>query len=136
MKSKAIEVIVRTVIVDRDKILLCRQKGSSHYFLPGGHIEFGETIIDAIRREIEEELGTIPRKPQFLGVVENRYRKEAEWSHEINFVYKVGLAKKGDRSLEDHIEFAWLKKEKLQKEKIWPLQLKKRLLVWIKSGKF
>lgn len=39
------------------KVLLAQAIGEKNTFLPGGHIEFGESAKDALVREIEEELG-------------------------------------------------------------------------------
>lgn len=44
------------VINDQGKILVVSQKGDS-YSLPKGHVEAGEEMIDAARREITEESG-------------------------------------------------------------------------------
>jgi ADP-ribose pyrophosphatase YjhB (NUDIX family) len=48
-----IEAIARALIVDKDagKVLLCSSKDKSHYFLPGGHIEFAEPVHFALARE-------------------------------------------------------------------------------------
>lgn len=34
--------------------------------LPGGHVEFGESLDAALVREIDEELAVVPRKRRFL----------------------------------------------------------------------
>lgn len=39
------------------KILVIREHGATTYKLPGGHIELGETIEDAVIREVFEETG-------------------------------------------------------------------------------
>lgn len=55
-----------TEVVTRVKILLINSKneillGYSHneYQFPGGHVEEGETLIQAVKREIKEEIGII-----------------------------------------------------------------------------
>ena len=52
-----IETIARGVCIQNGKVLLCRAKGGSTSYLPGGHIEFGETGRQALVREIKEEMG-------------------------------------------------------------------------------
>lgn len=46
----------------RDGILLCRhdKKGRDVWLLPGGGVHSGETLMDAIEREIREEVGIEP----------------------------------------------------------------------------
>ncbi len=53
------EPTVGALIVDQQgKILLARSyKWFDKYTLPGGHIEFGESMVDAVRREVKEEVG-------------------------------------------------------------------------------
>lgn len=131
-----IEIIVRAVILHRNKILLCKEKKGSHYFLPGGHIEFGEPLKKALLREIKEELSAVVKKADFLGIVENFFRRARNKIHEINFVYFVSLRKLKDKTTENHIDFHWIDTKSVSKEKLLPVKLKKRLISWIKTGKF
>lgn len=58
--------LVAGLVRRNNRVLLChRRLDRTHYpdvwDLPGGHIEKGESMIDALVRELEEELGIIPR---------------------------------------------------------------------------
>ena len=46
----------RAVVIDRDRVLLVQDPDESH-IIPGGRLEPGETIEDAMRREVIEESG-------------------------------------------------------------------------------
>ena len=43
----------------RDRILLCRHEkpGKEYWLLPGGGVNSGESLVDALRRELAEEVG-------------------------------------------------------------------------------
>ena len=51
----------------------------------GGHVDFGEEIADALRREVREELGVEDFTPEFL----LRYVFESERERELVHVYKT-----------------------------------------------
>lgn len=52
---------------DEGKILLTRShKWHNKYTLPGGHIELGETMMDAVKREVREETGLDVEVVEFL----------------------------------------------------------------------
>ncbi|MCQ2390360.1 MAG: NUDIX domain-containing protein [Kiritimatiellae bacterium] len=103
-----IETIARGVCWREGKLLLCRAKGGKTTYLPGGHIEFGETGRQALLREIEEELGVKAEAGAFLGVVENQFEQHGKPHAEINLVYelKIPVAAKV-AAQEDWIEFEW-----------------------------
>lgn len=106
-----IETIARGVCVKDGKILLCRAKGGKSTYLPGGHIEFGETGRAALVREVKEELGVDASAGAFLGALENSFMQNGKPHAEINLVYALELAEGTDagdlKSQEDWIEFAW-----------------------------
>lgn len=106
-----IETIARGVCVKDGKLLLCRAKGGKSTYLPGGHIEFGETGREALVREVEEELGVASSAGEFLGALENSFVQNGKPHAEINLVYRLELAgveSAGDPvSREDWIEFVW-----------------------------
>jgi ADP-ribose pyrophosphatase YjhB (NUDIX family) len=50
---------VSAVLRWRDRILLCRHEkpGKEYWLLPGGGVETGESLVDALHRELGEEIG-------------------------------------------------------------------------------
>lgn len=55
--------------------------------LIGGGVEFGETHLEAIRREVDEELGARILDLRLLTVLESIFRVDGEPGHEIVFLY-------------------------------------------------
>jgi nucleoside triphosphatase len=46
------------IVNDEGKILLAKShKWYDKYTLPGGHVEVGESMVDALQREVKEEVG-------------------------------------------------------------------------------
>ena len=118
-----IETIARGVCVRDGKLLLCRAKGGSSTYLPGGHIEFGETGRQALVREVKEELGVESSTGAFLGVVENSFLQHGKPHAEINLVYELRLGN-GElpplQSQEDWIEFEWCDLNRLDEANLLP----------------
>jgi ADP-ribose pyrophosphatase YjhB (NUDIX family) len=55
-------VTVRAIIIDRGELLMVQHIGTSGYYaLPGGHLEPGERLTDAMVRELKEETGVTAR---------------------------------------------------------------------------
>ena len=67
------EVAVGAVVRRGDELLLIRRAqgpGIGQWSLPGGRVEFGETLVDAAAREVLEETGLVISVGRFLGWVE------------------------------------------------------------------
>ena len=61
---------VSAILRWQGRVLLCRQEkpGKEYWLLPGGGVDSGETLIEALRRELREELG-VEADVQFEGPV-------------------------------------------------------------------
>ena len=66
------EVRVTGVLVDDGQLLLVRQRVSSErgWSLPGGRVERGETLRDALIREMREETGLVVSVQRLLYVAD------------------------------------------------------------------
>ena len=69
-KTENVELTVLCLIEDGDKILLQNRvkKDWQGYALPGGHVEPGESFVDAVIREMKEETGLTVIEPGLVGV--------------------------------------------------------------------
>ena len=67
-------------------------KKETFYRPLGGTIEFGERAIDAVRRELAEEIEATVTSAELLGVLENRFTYQGQPGHEIDFVFEVTVS--------------------------------------------
>jgi 8-oxo-dGTP diphosphatase len=81
--------LARGIFLKDNKVLLAQASGHTNTFLPGGHIEFGESAKVALKREIEEELGISCTVGSFLGLVEHKWEKQGMLHCEVNQVFEV-----------------------------------------------
>lgn len=57
MSDHNIQIRLRMVIIKEGKLLTSYTKKYDFYFYVGGHMEYGETILEGCKREIIEECG-------------------------------------------------------------------------------
>ncbi|OBC15805.1 DNA mismatch repair protein MutT [Mycobacterium sp. 852013-50091_SCH5140682] len=53
-----LHIVAAVVLDERNRVLVVRKRGTSKFMQPGGKIEHGEEPLQALAREVAEELGT------------------------------------------------------------------------------
>lgn len=110
-------------------------KGGLDYALPGGHLEFGETLASCMSREFYEESGLNVEAEKLVYVHENFYTLRGIVTHEIGFYFLVDLNSEfptPDRdgyipSREPHIRIRLLPLDRLRSVSLMPSFLRDHL---------
>jgi 8-oxo-dGTP diphosphatase len=88
------------------------------YELPGGHINFGEDIVEGLRREVYEELGmTLKIGDPFAAFT---YQNLIKGSHSIEVIYFAQFVEPLDHikiNPEDHTTFDWFTRAEVVENK-------------------
>ncbi|MDZ7673070.1 MAG: NUDIX domain-containing protein [Halanaerobiales bacterium] len=81
------EATVGAVILNsNNKVLICKSnKWNQKYVIPGGHIEAGEKMEEALRREVREETGLEIYNIKLLGISESIYSKS--FKNQKHFIF-------------------------------------------------
>ncbi len=108
---------------EKGELLLTRQpRWKNQWLIPGGKIEYGESIEQAIKREVKEEVNLDIKNIKFFKFVELLKTKERPLLHQIvnQFVAEV---ESGEVKLdEEGSEYGWRLPEEWLKEKdVYPL---------------
>lgn len=134
----SIELLSRGALTHDGKLLLTYNKKKKHMFLPGGHIEFGESAIAALIREIQEETGMTVKVNEFLAAVEHQWQGTKHQHCELNLIFHVMStalsSRKAPESREPNIEFLWHPLNELSSINLQPAILRKELPKWLDEG--
>lgn len=102
------EVCVGAVVVDAGDILVVRRgrgRAAGEWSVPGGRVEAGETLAEAVVRELAEETGLEGVCDDFVGWVE---RIDAE-AHYVILDFRVTvLERRAPIAGDDAAEAAWV----------------------------
>ncbi len=131
MSESRPEIIARGMLVEHGRVLVCRNLDQGYAYLPGGHIDPGETADEALAREFMEECGiaiTVGHAALVAEVVTGPTDGDL---HEYNLVFHVERRGEGPiESLEPGIGFEWLDLAGVVDADLRPVSIK----AWLASG--
>lgn len=78
---------VAGLIIKENKLLTVQICNNGFYCLPGGHVHLGESSLEAIKREMEEEVNLTCKKATLLALVENFFMGKGKKFHEVCYFY-------------------------------------------------
>jgi nucleoside triphosphatase len=118
MKKYPEPIVGALIVNDNGEILVIRSpKWESDYSISGGHVELGETIEDAVKREVKEEVGLDIKLKEVLFVQEAIYPKEFHKKKHFIFLECVCRTKSSEIKMDDReiTGYLWIKPEKALK---------------------
>ena len=74
--STSFRIAVSALIFDEGRVLLAHRRDIDWLNLPGGGMEVGETVDEALRREVAEETGLEVEVEQLVGVYSKPQKQE------------------------------------------------------------
>ena len=94
---------VRVLLVKNGKVLLVQHIYEDEWYLPGGLVERGETLEEAVRREAKEEVGAVIADLRLFGVYTNFTQG---WYDYISVFISEDFLLEGDSDHEiEHLSF-------------------------------
>jgi nucleoside triphosphatase len=100
------------IINPKGEVLLCHSRKWKDYFtIPGGHIELGERIEEALKREVKEEVGLDVEPVKLLLMQEAIYSEEFHKRRHFIFLDYLCNATRDDARV-DNVEiqsYIWVK---------------------------
>ena len=114
-RTESVELTVLCLIYDKDRYLLQDRvkEDWKGYTFPGGHVEAGESIVDAVVREMREETGLTVLNPKLCGVKQF----PADEGRYIVFLFCADQFE-GELVSSEEGEMHWVRKEDLSQVRL------------------
>jgi 8-oxo-dGTP diphosphatase len=105
------------IILENGRVLMLKRAVFpfvGYWELPGGHVEYGETVEDANKREMKEELGVSVSIKKLFGVYSNL--KSDPRHHAVSVIYLLKAPKGKIKLSREDSEFAYFSLKKLPRK--------------------
>lgn len=129
-KVKEFGVAAKAVVFNDQGDYLVLRKSSSEdinpntYDLPGGRVEFGEKLDEAVIREVKEETGLVIKPLQIFNAW--TFIKDSNFQLTgIDFIAR--LVEGGEKLSSEHDEVLWINSKDIQKRSDFPEWLSKTI---------
>ena len=137
--NKKAVFVSRAIIIVEDSLLVCESPDKSYYYLPGGHVEFCESVKDALLREIEEETKETGKIIKYLGYIECNFLYENDNIFELGHYFLAEIPKikypETPAAYEKGLTFKWMNINDITSSNIKPNILKSYLPEYINGNK-
>ena len=112
-------IVTTGILRDKELLLIIKRNENDVLYpgaweFPGGHLEKGETLKEALKRELEEEIGFVH---EFELLITNYYDEIKEKNGllihniEIDFIIDVDSSKIKVKLSDEHCDYKWVTKD-------------------------
>jgi 8-oxo-dGTP diphosphatase len=134
--KKTIRAAVKAIIIQNEKLLVLKKSDEFGYFytLPGGGVEHGENLEEAVTRECKEEISVKIKPGELLFIREylaKNHEVEADKKidlHQVEFMFRCriieGEIRNGEFPDNGQLSIEWLDISEIDKERLYPLAMR------------
>ena len=125
MNTQLFKITQNAIIQNQEKAVLILKHNTGKWLLPGGKIQKGESWIDALKREIEEETKITKFEVKKILDIDSWTENKTGY-YVVTFVAQAFKVDKITLS-DEHIDYAWTKLPDLDNYDFWHENIKKRI---------
>ena len=124
-ENKKPKAVVGVIIFKEGKVLVGKRRnkhGDGEYSFPGGALDYGESLVDCVKREVLEETGIKIKNVRFLSVANS---SKHFGLHEVQIHFQADWESGEERDLpEERIgEWGWYKINEIPEPFFFPAKL-------------